>query len=85
MATVYLATEVWHSRRVALEVLKPKLAAVVGAARFLAEIERAAKLQHPHIPPLFDSGARAAALVPAAVRPRVVLDFFTELRQRVPN
>jgi len=56
MATVYLATDLRHNRNVALKVLKPELAAVVGAERFLAEIETTAKLQHPHILPLFDSG-----------------------------
>jgi len=56
MATVYLAQDLKHNRRVALKVLKPELAAVVGADRFLAEIETTANLQHPHILPLFDSG-----------------------------
>jgi eukaryotic-like serine/threonine-protein kinase len=56
MATVYLAQDERHNRYVALKVLKPELAAVVGATRFLAEIETTAKLQHPHILPLFDSG-----------------------------
>jgi serine/threonine-protein kinase len=56
MATVYLARDVKHNRNVAVKVLKPELAAVVGADRFLAEIETTANLQHPHILPLFDSG-----------------------------
>ena len=56
MATVYLADDLKHERKVALKVLKPELAAVVGAERFLAEIETTANLQHPHILPLFDSG-----------------------------
>ena len=56
MATVYLADDLKHNRKVALKVLKPELAAVVGAERFLAEIEVTANLQHPHILPLFDSG-----------------------------
>jgi len=56
MATVYLARDLRHNRHVALKVLKPELAAVVGAERFLAEIETTANLQHPHILPLFDSG-----------------------------
>ncbi len=56
MATVYLAEDVKHRRKVALKVLKPELAAVVGAERFLAEIEVTASLQHPNILPLFDSG-----------------------------
>jgi serine/threonine-protein kinase len=56
MATVYLADDVKHHRQVAVKVLRPELAAVVGAKRFLAEIETTANLQHPHILPLFDSG-----------------------------
>ena len=56
MATVYLADDLKHERKVALKVLKPELAVVVGAERFLAEIKTTAKLQHPHILPLFDSG-----------------------------
>jgi Tol biopolymer transport system component len=56
MATVYLAQDLKHERKVALKVLKPELAAVVGAERFLAEIKTTANLQHPHILPLHDSG-----------------------------
>ena len=56
MATVYLADDLKHERKVALKVLKPELAAVVGAERFLAEIKVTANLQHPHILPLHDSG-----------------------------
>ena len=56
MATVYLAHDVKHARKVALKVLMPELAAVVGAERFLAEIKTTANLQHPHILALFDSG-----------------------------
>ena len=56
MAVVYLAHDERHNRNVALKVLKPELAAVVGAERFLAEIRTTANLQHPHILPLFDSG-----------------------------
>ena len=56
MATVYLAKDLKHNRNVALKVLKPELAAVVGAERFLSEIKTTANLQHPHILPLFDSG-----------------------------
>ena len=57
MATVYLAHDIKHERRVALKVLKPELAAVIGAERFLVEIKTTASLQHPHILPLFDSGS----------------------------
>jgi len=56
MATVYLAQDLRHDRRVAVKVLRPELAAVIGAERFLAEIKTTANLQHPHILPLFDSG-----------------------------
>jgi eukaryotic-like serine/threonine-protein kinase len=56
MATVYLAQDLKHHRRVAIKVLKPELAATLGPARFLREIEIAAQLQHPHILPLHDSG-----------------------------
>jgi serine/threonine-protein kinase len=56
MATVYLADDLRHERKVALKVLKPELAAVVGGDRFLTEIKTTANLQHPHILPLFDSG-----------------------------
>jgi Tol biopolymer transport system component len=56
MATVYLAHDERHDRNGALKVLKPELAAVVGAERFLAEIKTTANLQHPNILPLFDSG-----------------------------
>ena len=56
MATVYLAEDLRHHRRVAVKVLRPELAAIIGADRFLAEIRTTANLQHPHILPLFDSG-----------------------------
>ena len=57
MATVYLAQDLKHHRLVAIKVLRPELAAVIGADRFLSEIRTTANLQHPHILPLFDSGA----------------------------
>ena len=56
MATVYLAEDVKHRRKVALKVLRPELSAVIGADRFLKEIETTANLQHSHILPLHDSG-----------------------------
>jgi serine/threonine-protein kinase len=59
MATVFLAHDVKHERKVALKVLKPELAAVIGAERFLAEIKVTANLQHPNILPLYDSGSAA--------------------------
>ena len=57
MATVYLAHDLKHDRDVAIKVLHPDLGAALGAERFLAEIKTTAKLQHPHILPLLDSGA----------------------------
>ncbi len=59
MATVYLAEDLKHHRPVALKVLKPELAAVLGPERFLREIEVASKLTHPHILPVYDSGHTA--------------------------
>src|SRR5881296_2385510 len=56
MATVYLARDLKHDRPVALKVLRPELAAVLGAERFLREIRLTAQLQHPHILTLIDSG-----------------------------
>jgi len=56
MATVYLAQDLKHHRQVAIKVLRPELAAVIGAERFLSEIKTTANLQHPHILPLHDSG-----------------------------
>ncbi|MCC6318519.1 MAG: serine/threonine-protein kinase [Gemmatimonadaceae bacterium] len=61
MATVYLAEDLKHDRKVALKVLRPDLAAVLGADRFVQEIKTTAQLQHPHILPLYDSGSTAAA------------------------
>jgi serine/threonine-protein kinase len=56
MATVYLAEDLKHTRKVALKVLKPELGAVLGAERFVNEIRTTANLQHPNLLPLFDSG-----------------------------
>ncbi len=62
MATVHLARDVRHNRYVAIKVLKPELAASLGAERFLKEIEIAARLTHPHVIPLHDSGQAAGFL-----------------------
>ena len=62
MATVYLAQDLKHHRRVAIKVLKPELAAALGPERFLQEIEIAAGLTHPHILPLYDSGEATGLL-----------------------
>ncbi len=56
MATVYLAEDLKHKRKVAVKVLRPELAAVLGAERFVQEITTTANLQHPHILPVHDSG-----------------------------
>ncbi|MCA2992768.1 serine/threonine-protein kinase, partial [Gemmatimonas sp.] len=57
MATVFLAHDLRHERDVAIKVLHPDLGAALGAERFLSEIKTTARLQHPHILPLLDSGA----------------------------
>jgi serine/threonine-protein kinase len=62
MATVYLARDLRHNRRVAIKVMRDEVAAAVGAQRFLEEIRVTALLQHPHILPLFDSGSAAGLL-----------------------
>ncbi|MEP6686846.1 MAG: protein kinase [Gemmatimonadales bacterium] len=62
MATVYLASEVRHRRPVALKVLRGEVAAELAPERFLHEIDIAARLQHPHILPVFDSGEAAGRL-----------------------
>src|ERR1700674_208142 len=68
-ATVWLAEDVRHSRQVVIKLLKPELAAMLGTERFLLEIEIAARLNHPHILPVFDSGE--ANGVPYYVMPYV--------------
>ena len=62
MATVYLARDLKHDRDVAIKVLRPDIGQTLGVERFLREIQLAAKLSHPHILPLFDSGEAAGAL-----------------------
>ena len=62
MAVVYLARELKHDREVALKVLRPELSAALGRDRFLREIQLTARLQHPHILPVFDSGDSAGQL-----------------------
>lgn len=62
MATVYGATDLKHHRQVAIKVLRPELAATIGAERFLREIHVAASLQHPHVVPLYDSGDAGGVL-----------------------
>ena len=62
MATVYLADEKKHGRKVAIKVLRPEITAALGTKRFLREIGIAAQLSHPHIVPLIDSGEAAGML-----------------------
>ncbi len=62
MAVVFAATDLKHGRRVVIKVLRPELTAVVGAERFLQEIQVTARLQHPHILPLYDSGSAGGLL-----------------------
>ena len=56
MAIVFVATDLKHGRKVAVKVLRPELAAIIGGDRFLREIEVTSRLQHPHVLPLYDSG-----------------------------
>src|SRR5467141_2118936 len=62
MATVYVAEDLRHQRQVAIKVLRPDVAAAIGAERFLREITIAARLTHPHVLPLIDSGQAAGSL-----------------------
>jgi serine/threonine-protein kinase len=62
MAVVYLAEDLKHRRKVAVKVLRPEIAASIGADRFLREIEIVSKMQHPHVLPLYDSGAAGGLL-----------------------
>ena len=62
MATVYLATDLRHSRKVAIKVMRPEVSAGLAADRFLREIRTTANLQHPHIVPVFDSGSSEGLL-----------------------
>ena len=82
MATVYLAHDLKHERRVAIKVLRPELAAAIGAERFLREIRIAASLEHPHILTLIDSGE-----VPATGSLYYVMPFVEgeTLRQRLAD
>jgi Tol biopolymer transport system component/tRNA A-37 threonylcarbamoyl transferase component Bud32 len=82
MATVYLAEDLRHRRKVAVKVLRPELAATLGSERFFREIEVAARLQHPHILPLHDSGEAGGFLY--YVMPYVEGESLRErlLRQR---
>ena len=82
MAVVFRATDLKHDRQVAVKVLSPELSAMVGADRFLREIQVTAQLQHPHILPLYDSGAVEELLY--YVMPLIVGESLRErlLRER---
>lgn len=80
MAIVFLAEDLKHGRQVALKVLRPEISAVVGADRFHREIEIAARLQHPHILPLHDSGEAGGLLY--YVMPFVVGESLRDLLTR---
>jgi serine/threonine-protein kinase len=83
MATVYLAHDLRHGRLVALKVLRPELAATIGPTRFLQEIRVTARLQHPHILPILDSGESAGQLW--YTMPRVEGESLRErLRRETP-
>jgi tetratricopeptide (TPR) repeat protein len=85
MATVYLARDLRHNRSVALKVVRPELGGREGVERFLREIELAAGLQHPHILPVFDSGAvigEAGTSVPYFVMPYVEGETLRQRLQR---
>jgi serine/threonine-protein kinase len=83
MATVYLAHDVRHDREVAIKVLHPELGAALGSERFLSEIKTTARLQHPHILPLLDSGAADGLLfyVMPYVRGETLRTHLTRDRQ----
>jgi serine/threonine-protein kinase len=83
MATVYLARDLKHDRQVAIKVLRPEVAASIGAERFLREIRTAARLQHPHIVPLHDSGEAAGFLY--YVMPYVEGESLRDLLAREPQ
>ncbi len=86
MATVYTAEDLKHNRTVAIKVLRPELAAALGTERFLREIQIAARLRHPHIIPLFDSGdvAATAAEPPVLyyIMPRIEGESLRALLER---
>jgi serine/threonine protein kinase len=83
MATVYRAHDVRHDRKVAIKILHPELAAVLGPERFLTEMKVTANLQHPHILPLFDSGTADGQLyyVMPLVEGESLRDRLTRERQ----
>jgi serine/threonine-protein kinase len=88
MATVYLARDIRHKRLVALKVIRPELNGTDGVERFLREIELAARLQHPHILPVFDSGTitdQGSAPAPYFVMPYVEGETLRQRIEREPR
>ena len=87
MATVFLAHDLRHGRDVAIKVLHPDLGAALGGERFLSEIRTTARLQHPHILPLLDSGERGrpAVLRDAARRRRDAARAARRARSNCPS
>jgi TolB-like protein len=83
MAFVFLARDLKHDRNVAIKVMKPELAASIGGERFLREIQMTAKLSHPHILPLYDSGEADGFLyfVMPFVEGETLSDLMTRERQ----
>jgi eukaryotic-like serine/threonine-protein kinase len=84
-ASVYLAEDPRHERQVALKVLYPEVAASIGRQRFLQEIKLAARLQHPHILPVFDSGESAAGAWLWYAMPYVAGETLRQRLQREPR
>src|ERR1043166_5525042 len=82
-ATVFLAQDIRHHRPVALKVLHPELALSLGSERFLREIQIAARLQHPHIVPLYDSGQAGELLY--YVMPFVEGESLRQRLERTPH
>ena len=87
MATVYLAHDHRHDRDVALKVLRPDLAESLGRERFLREIQLAARLNHPHILPLYDSGEADGFLyfVMPVMKGQTLRDRLAQRRRRCPS
>src|SRR5256884_4093888 len=81
MATVYVAQDRRHAREVAIKVLRPDVAAAIGAERFLREIAIAARLTHPHVLPLIDSGQADGSLY--YVMPYRSEEHTSELQSRL--
>ena len=82
MATVYLAHDLRHDREVAVKVMRPEVSAELASDRFLLEIRTSARLQHPHIVPVFDSGEADGQLFFVDVKRRIERLFVADARRR---